>query len=144
MTHETLLKFNYPNTLIHEYEHWAVLLRPAQVTVGSLVLVSREEARRFPDLSPEAFSELRRVAGDLESALWQAFRYDKINYLMLMMVDKHVHYHVFPRYSAPVRLDEREYPDEDWPGPPDVTRAIELPDGALGTIQARVAGAWPA
>lgn len=35
MTNETILKFNYPDSLIREYDHWVVLLRPAQVTIGS-------------------------------------------------------------------------------------------------------------
>src|SRR3546814_2464599 len=33
---DTILKFGYPATLIREYEHWVVLLRPAQLTLGSL------------------------------------------------------------------------------------------------------------
>lgn len=144
MTNETMVKFNYPDSLIREYDHWVVLLRPAQVTVGSLVLASREEAQCFPELSPEGFVELRKAAGELESALSEAFRYDKINYLMLMMVDRHVHFHVIPRYSAPVPLDGREYPDEYWPGPPDVTRAMDLPEAAPAAIQARIRAAWPA
>lgn len=143
MTNETMLKFNYPGSLIREYDHWAVLLRPAQVTIGSLVLASREEAQRFPDLSPEGIAELRTVAGELESALARAFGYDKINYLMLMMVDRHVHYHVIPRYGTPVRFAGCYYPDEYWPGPPDVTRAIDLADDILGAIHERIAQSWP-
>lgn len=142
MTNETILKFNYPDSLIREYDHWVVLLRPAQVTVGSLVLASREEALRFPDLSRDGFAELRTVAGDLERALSEAFQYEKINYLMLMMVDRHVHYHVIPRYPAPVRVGDAGYPDESWPGPPDVTRALNLPDGALEAIHERITAAW--
>lgn len=148
MTNATILKFNYPDSLIREYDHWVVLLRPVQVTIGSLVLASREQAQRFPDLSATGFVELRQVAGDLETALAGAFRHDKVNYLMLMMVDKHVHYHVIPRYSAPVRVRDREYPDEDWPGPPDVRRATELPPGVPAGVPAeireRVKDAWPA
>ena len=34
----TILKFGYPQNLIHEGRHWAVLVRPAQPTLGSLVL----------------------------------------------------------------------------------------------------------
>src|SRR3546814_2888106 len=32
---ETIRKFGYPATLIREYDHWVVLLRPAQLTLGS-------------------------------------------------------------------------------------------------------------
>jgi len=143
MTNDTMLKFNYPDSLLREYEHWGVLLRPAQVTVGSLVLANRGQSQRFPDLPAEAFAELRRAAGDLEAALSRAFGYDRMNYLMLMMVDPHVHYHVIPRYSAPVRLAGREYPDVSWPGPPDVTRSLELGPGDAELIRERIESAWP-
>lgn len=144
MTNETILKFDYPASLLREYEHWVVMLRPAQVTVGSLVLASREEAERLPDLSREAFVELKKAAGELESALARAFRYDRINYLMLMMVDRHVHYHVIPRYAAPVRVDGREHADRFWPGPPDVTQAMTLSESELAAIRDRLTAAWPA
>ena len=44
---ETARKFGHPESLIHELDHWLVLLRPAQVTLGSLVLVCKDEAARF-------------------------------------------------------------------------------------------------
>ena len=37
----TLTKFGYPGTLLHESEHWCVLMRPQQVTLGALVLAAR-------------------------------------------------------------------------------------------------------
>ena len=36
----TIEKFGYPGTLIGETAHWVVLLRPAQVTLGSLVVAA--------------------------------------------------------------------------------------------------------
>ena len=95
----TMEKFGYPATLVEEYNHWVVLVRPAQVTLGSLVLVCKDDAAAFSAISPEAFGELAQVTKDIEATL-SAFRaYDKINYLMLMMVDPDVHFHVLPRYA---------------------------------------------
>ena len=71
-------------------------------------------------LSPSSFTELRTVTGDLERALKRAFEYDKINYLMLMMVDPDVHFHVIPRYSGPRTFGGREFVDFGWPGPADL------------------------
>lgn len=31
---ETILQFNYPASVIHEYDSWIVLMRPQQVTVS--------------------------------------------------------------------------------------------------------------
>ena len=54
MANETMRKFGYPETLIREYDHWVVLLRPAQVTLGSLVLAAKSDATAFGQLPPEA------------------------------------------------------------------------------------------
>ena len=54
MINETMRKFGYPQTLIREYDHWVVLLRPAQVTLGSLILAAKGEATAFGALPPDA------------------------------------------------------------------------------------------
>lgn len=143
MANETILKFKYPESLIKEHDRWVVLLRPAQVTIGSLVLANKENTTRFPDLSSDSFAELKQVCGQMEAALAASFGHDKINYLMLMMVDPHVHYHVIPRYAEAVRFDGEDYPDAFWPGPPDVTRSIDLSEAQLAAIQERIRGNWP-
>jgi diadenosine tetraphosphate (Ap4A) HIT family hydrolase len=90
----TIDKFGYPATLLHEYEDWVVLLRPAQPTLGSLVLACKEDATSLGTVSAKAYAELATVIADLERALSTAFDHQKINYLALMMVDPHVHFHV--------------------------------------------------
>ena len=107
-------KFGAPESCIRAYTHWSVLLRPAQVTLGALVLVAHDSARALSELTPAAFSELHPVVSSIETALTQAFKYDKINYLLLMMVDPDVHFHVIPRYSS-----ERRFAGvgTDYPGP---------------------------
>ena len=126
MANSTMLKFGYPDTLIREWDHWAVLLRPPQVTLGSLVLASTSEATAFSDLPEAAFTELRAVVSAIEAALRQFCHYERINYLMLMMVDPHVHFHVIPRYSETRSWDGGEFPDEGWPGPPQLKSAVEM------------------
>ncbi|HEX8620923.1 MAG TPA: HIT family protein, partial [Allosphingosinicella sp.] len=41
---ETIRGFGHPMTLIADYTHWVVLLRPAQPTLGSLILAAKGEA----------------------------------------------------------------------------------------------------
>jgi len=122
----TLLKFGYPDTLIKEFEHWAVLVRPAQVTHGSLVLAARSEATAYSDLPDAAFSEQAEVVRAIESTLGRFCRYERINYLMLMMVDPNVHFHVLPRYSGSREWNGMEFPDEGWPAAPNLKSAVEL------------------
>ncbi len=126
MSNETMRKFGYPETLIREFSHWAVLLRPAQVTLGSLVLVSTSAATRYSDLPAEAFTEQREVVRAIETALSSFCRYERINYLMLMMVDPHVHFHVIPRYSGSREWEGAGFADDGWPGPPQLQSARKL------------------
>lgn len=143
MAHETMLKFNYPTTLLKEYHHWVVLLRPKQVTLGSLVLACKEEATRMSEVSVEAFTELKAVTNDLEQTLQRTFQYDKINYLCLMMVDKHVHFHVLPRYAAPRTACGVEFIDAKWPTPPDVTQTVGLSEAQFAILLDQLRSQWP-
>lgn len=120
----TLQKFGYPATLLREYGHWAVLLRPAQATLGALILGSLHEARALSALPAPAFAELATVTADIERALTAFRTYERINYLCLMMVDPHVHFHVLPRYSKAQAFAGETYPDPGWPGVPDMKSAV--------------------
>jgi diadenosine tetraphosphate (Ap4A) HIT family hydrolase len=132
----TVEKFGYPATLVREYDHWLVLLRPAQVTLGSLVLAAKSDATAYSGLSEAAICEQWRVVGDIERSLQEFVGYDKINYLMLMMVDREVHFHVIPRYKATKTWDGLEFPDCGWPKTPDLVAAVSLDS----TQVARLAG----
>lgn len=122
----TMESFGYPATLIREYNHWCVLLRPAQVTLGSLVLACKDPAQQFSAISAAAFAEQAEVVKDIERVLAEFVRFEKMNYMMLMMVDPDVHYHVVPRYSEPRRFEaageaalaELEFADGGWPALP--------------------------
>jgi len=122
----TIEKFGYPASLVEEFEHWVVLVRPAQVTLGSLVLAAKSDATAYGALSREAFAEQADIVAAIERALAAFTAYEKINYLMLMMVDPNVHFHVIPRYSEPRNWNGTEFPDAGWPGPPQLGSAITL------------------
>lgn len=140
MSHATMEKFGYPTTLVREYDHWAVLVRPAQVTAGSLVLVAKSDASAFGALPNGAHAELQRITTEVEAMLQGAVQYERINYLMLMMVDPHVHFHVIPRYDGSRTLAGREYADMNWPGPPDLAHAYRLSDDEIVLVRNKLAG----
>lgn len=123
---ETIRRFGYPATLLADYEHWVILLRAAQPTLGSLVLAAKGEAEAFSELSPGAFAELGMAVADIEATLRKAIDYSKINYLMLMMVDPHVHFHVIPRYEGEREKMGLRFVDSGWPKAPALGEAIEL------------------
>ena len=140
---ETILRFGYPATLVAEYDHWVVLLRPAQPTLGSLILAANSEATAFADLDAAAFAELRTVIGDIETALAEAVGYTKINYLMLMMVDPHVHFHVLPRYEGERSACGVAVPDAGWPKVPALAQAVELNGAHVDALTTWLRSLWP-
>lgn len=126
MSNATLAKFGDPETRLADYTHWRVLLRAAQPTLGSLILGAKSEARAFSALPGEAYAELGQATRDIEMVLSDFVKYERINYLMLMMVDPHVHFHVIPRYQGTREFASLSIADKGWPGPPDLASAVAL------------------
>jgi len=142
MANATQLKFGYPDTLIMEYKHWCVLLRMQQPTLGSLVLICTEEETAFSQISQDAFNELKTVTQEIESNLDSFRNFEKINYLMLMMVDPNVHFHVLPRYSSVQTFDGCDFPDNGWPAAPDLGANINLDNGLLLPLLSEMKRVW--
>jgi diadenosine tetraphosphate (Ap4A) HIT family hydrolase len=142
MANDTMRKFGYPDSLIREYDHWVVLLRPAQVTLGSLVLAAKSDATAFGQLPAGAHAELEVITREIEATLFAEFGYEKINYLMLMMVDPHVHFHVLPRYSGAREFGGISLGDAGWPGPPDLKSAADLVPAQFEALRSRLSEAW--
>jgi diadenosine tetraphosphate (Ap4A) HIT family hydrolase len=141
-TTATETKFGDPSSRVAQTEHWTVLLRPKQVTLGSLVLICREPVRAFADVSPQAYAEMREVVRGIETTLQEVVRYERINYLMLMMVDPDVHFHVIPRYEGSRQIGSTEFRDAGWPGPPMLDAAVS-PDAATSeALLAQLRATW--
>jgi len=135
-------KFGDPDNRIAQTGCWTVLLRPRQPTLGSLVLVCREDVKAFSDVSPEAFADLAQVVRRVEGALRKVVVYERINYLMLMMVDPDVHFHVIPRYAGQREFAGTAFPDAGWPGPPALEPAVVLEASLRDALRARLIEAW--
>ena len=143
MANATIEKFGYPATLIRDYRHWVVLQRPAQPTLGSLVLAAKSEATAFGALPPQAHAELATITAEIEAALSGAVTFQKVNYLMLMMVDPHVHFHVIPRYEGEREWGDLSVTDTGWPATPALGQAVALSAEQIGAMTAWLKGLWP-
>ena len=142
MTNPTARKFGYPNTLVAETEYWWVLVRPQQPTYGALVLVCKEEAKAFSDLTSAAFTDMKRAIDGIEALLRHTVAYERINYLMLMMVDPDVHFHVLPRYAGEREYEGRAFVDAGWPGPPALASHVALSEEEAAALAADLAARW--
>ncbi len=132
---ETILKFDYPRSLIKEYDYWVVLLRPDQVTLGSLVIACKENVESVPLISKEANQEFQEVCLDMEVLMKKVFNADKFNYLALMMVDKEVHFHFLPRYKEDVQFKQFFFKDKCWPGAPNLGDKLHVSDLGMKALK---------
>lgn len=107
--------FDEKSNLIKEYEHWKLLIRNKNTTLGNCVAITKRHREQFSEVTPEEMKEFAQVVKEVENALKQAFHYDKINYLMLMMKDKHTHFHIIPRYAEKRSFAGMTWEDSVWP-----------------------------
>jgi diadenosine tetraphosphate (Ap4A) HIT family hydrolase len=104
--------------------------------------VCTDPARAFSQISVRAFEELAQVTADLDAALTRCFQPDKLNYLMLMMVDPDVHFHVLPRYESAREFAGRAHHDRFWPKPVDLTQPVEPNSALSNAVRDALRAAW--
>ncbi len=138
----TAVKFGDPATRLGETDRWLVLVRPQQPTLGSLVLVCKEPVTAFSAVSERGFIELRCVVRQAERMLREVVDYERINYLMLMMVDPDVHFHVIPRYREARTFEQAEFHDAGWPKSPALESAVKLDDALRDALVLHLRAAW--
>jgi diadenosine tetraphosphate (Ap4A) HIT family hydrolase len=135
---QTKQKFKYQNTVIKDYKYWHLLLWNQQVTACSMVLICSEDVGEFNLISSEAHKELKEIITEIETKLKSEFNFKKINYMMYMMVDPAVHFHIIPRYSQDITLDNIEFKDTGWPFLPDLSYINELTESQFNQLKNKV------
>ena len=126
-----LKKFRYPELSVKEYNNWVILCRFNHMTLGSLVLFCKDDVNEFSKISKESFAELPQVIIEIETKTKELFQNDKINYLMLMMVDPVVHFHILPRYSSDREFEGFTFKDFSWPKKPDLDLMNKIDEDML-------------
>lgn len=108
-------KFRIAELTILETEHWVWSVRPMQPTIGCGVLSMKRPCEAVSDMTEEEGADMTRILKIIEETLKKAFSYDRIHYILYMLEDYHVHYHVLPRYAAPRGFAGVTYEDPTWP-----------------------------
>ena len=73
----------------------------------------------------------------------RTFKPDKFNYLMLMMVDPNVHFHVLPRYSSSRKCAGVAFEDRAWPKAPSLGEVTPTTLAQRNVIFGLLHDAWP-
>ena len=124
-------KFRVEELIVLENRSWSWSVRPGQPTLGAGVLSLNRHAGKLSEVSAEEMQDLAELVGALEGTIKSAFDHAIMNYLMLMMVDHHVHYHVIPRYDTTRTFAGREWVDKGWPALPLIADSQHADDPGL-------------
>ncbi len=111
-------KFRVDELRVAASSAWTWSVRPDQPTLGAGVLSLNRFAQHLSDVTAEEMADLAGLITKLERVVKETFEHNIMNYLMLMMVDHHVHYHVIPRYDGIRQFAGLEWVDKGWPALP--------------------------
>jgi diadenosine tetraphosphate (Ap4A) HIT family hydrolase len=129
-------KFLVDALLVAKTDAWSWSVRPNQPTLGAGILSLNRHALHFSDVTAQEMAELSELIKTLENAVKSSFNHNIMNYLMLMMVDHHVHFHVIPRYDGVRQFAGLEWIDNGWPALPVMGDSQHKnQEGALTQIQ---------
>lgn len=112
------LKFKINEFKFYENDDWVVLLNRFQPTLGASILYNKFQAfsiDQFTSIQAISFHETQKK---VKTALELAFKPEKLNFLILMMVDPVFHMHIVPRYAKNRVLNKQQFTDNGWPGLP--------------------------
>ena len=126
-------KFNEKNNLIKEYNYWKLLVRKNHVYLGSCVAITKRSLQNFSDMNEDEIKEYLQVVKDIENALKKLWNYDVIHHCMLMLKDKHTHFHILPRYKKKRTFAGIEWIDDFAPDP--LGKKREVSQGVLNQIR---------
>lgn len=140
---DTMKVFGWPETVVGETDHWVVMLRPEQPTLGACVLACKSDATALSAIPAEAHADMAIATGKLETMLKDAVGYQKINYMMLMMVDPNVHSHVLPRYEGAKSHGDLTVHDAGWPALPQMGKAVTPSLEQRDVLLAHLRAHWP-
>ena len=118
---------NGEDVIVFETTHWRVVLADDQRTLGRCFVTLREHAHSVSELTTEQWRDLHEVMQRLEVNLERAFSPSHVNWSCLMNdaivtgQPTHVHWHLHPRYRAPVEFAGEVFHDTELYAPKERT-----------------------
>lgn len=101
---------------IAESEYWFLVLNHNQNLLGKCFWVLRRHLEPVIELTPAEWMDLQAQMVRATRALMAAFQPDHFNYAFLQNQDRHIHFHIFPRYAGARTFAGLTFSDEDYPG----------------------------
>lgn len=125
--------------------YWRAVLDADQRYLGKMFVTLLEHKESVSDLSGEQWRDLHELMKALERAVGRAFQPSHFNWACLMNnavvagQPTHVHWHLHPRYTAPVTFADEVFDDTELTPPKRRTTHPTTPEvlqGIAAAIQA--------
>jgi len=125
-----------PDVLVED-DHWIVALNENQATLGRVYLVLKRHETDVAELTSTEQSSLWMWVARTKRALDNVFAPDHYNYMFLMNVVSHAHFHIYPRYRTARTLAGVDFTDDQWGGhyDPAANRRLD-PSTQSGIVEA--------
>lgn len=108
-------KFEPERRVIKEFDHWIVVERARQVTLGASVFLIKRPIGSMAEATSDELAELAEITAWFEDLMRATFGAEKFNYVAAMMKDPFLHFHAFPRYSSEQEHFGITWTDSEWP-----------------------------
>lgn len=131
------------DVVVLETANWRAVLDSDQRTLGKMFVTLRAHKAAISDLASDEWAELHEVMIQLEKAANESFRPSHFNWSCLMNnavvagQPTHVHWHLHPRYTAPVEFAGEVFSDTEL-YPPKERTTHPVSQELLHTIAAAI------
>lgn len=95
-------------------DHWTLVLNDNQATLGRVFFALNRHETDIAALSDADVLSLWAFVRETKSALAALFAPDHYNFMFLMNLTPHVHFHIFPRYAGPREFAGQTFTDSRW------------------------------
>ena len=107
--YEFTQKYDTQSLGLYSSAFWSVSLRPNQATYGALLLYLNKPMPSIFHLTQECWLDYADVYSHCLQSLHVSLNPVNVNTYQLMLIDPHVHFHIFPRFK-PGLLTDDDYP----------------------------------
>ncbi|MDQ2799184.1 MAG: HIT family protein [Armatimonadota bacterium] len=95
--------------VVLDNDHWTLILNENQATLGRVFFALKRHETDVAALTSDEITSLWAFLREAKAALTALFAPDHFNYMFLMNLTPHAHFHIFPRYK-----DVREFAGQTW------------------------------
>ncbi len=108
-------------------DFWTLVLNENQATLGRVFFALNRHETDIAALTDAEVLSLWAFVRETKSALTALFTPDHFNFMFLMNLTPHAHFHIFPRYAEPVEFSGQSFPDSRYGGhyAPAESRALD-------------------